>query len=110
MAELVADHLADHDVTRVVASSLERAQETAAPIADAHGLPITTDDRVIEAGNYFEGKTFGVGDGLAAPPAALAAAGQPVPPVVGRALRGDRGADAGGDRRRPRRAPAATRP
>jgi broad specificity phosphatase PhoE len=63
MAETVAAHLADHDVTMVVASSLERAQETAAPIASAHGLSITTDDRVIEAENYFEGKTFGVGDG-----------------------------------------------
>ena len=63
MAETVGAHLADHDVTMVVASSLDRAQETAAPIATAHGLSITTDDRVIEAGNYFEGKTFGVGDG-----------------------------------------------
>jgi len=63
MAELVSAHLLDHDVTTVVASSLVRAQETAAPIASAHGLPITLDDRVIEAENYFEGKTFGVGDG-----------------------------------------------
>ena len=63
MAEAVGSHLADHDVTLVVASALDRAQETAAPIAAAHGLAITTDDRVIEAANYFEGKTFGVGDG-----------------------------------------------
>jgi broad specificity phosphatase PhoE len=63
MAETVGAHLADHDVTRVVASPLDRAQETAAPIASAHGLAITGDDRVIEASNYFEGKTFGVGDG-----------------------------------------------
>jgi broad specificity phosphatase PhoE len=63
MAEMVSAHLADHDVSLVVASSLERAQETAAPIALAHGLSITTDDSVIEAENYFEGKTFGVGDG-----------------------------------------------
>ena len=63
MAETVGLHLGDHDVTAVVASPLERAQETAAPIASAHDLPITTDGRVIEAGNYFEGKTFGVGDG-----------------------------------------------
>jgi broad specificity phosphatase PhoE len=63
MAETVAAHLVDHDVTMVVASSLDRAQETAAPIAAAHGLQVTTDDRVIEADNYFEGKTFGVGDG-----------------------------------------------
>jgi len=63
MAEAVAAHLVDHDVTVVVASSLDRAQETAAPIAAAHGLAIATDDRVIEAANYFEGMTFGVGDG-----------------------------------------------
>jgi broad specificity phosphatase PhoE len=63
MAETVGAHLRDRDVSVVVASSLDRAQETATPIAAAHALSITTDDRVIEAGNYFEGKTFGVGDG-----------------------------------------------
>jgi broad specificity phosphatase PhoE len=63
MAERVCAHLADHDVAMVVASPLERAQETASPIATAHGLSVTTDDRVIEAENYFEGKMFGVGDG-----------------------------------------------
>lgn len=63
MAEMVGAHLGDHDVTVVVASPLERAQETAAPIASAHDLTVTTDERVIEAGNYFEGRTFGVGDG-----------------------------------------------
>ena len=63
MAQMVGDHLASRDLAVVVASSLDRAQETAAPIAAPHGLSITTDDRVIEAGNYFEGKTFGVGDG-----------------------------------------------
>jgi broad specificity phosphatase PhoE len=63
MAETVGFHLGDHDVTVVVASPLDRAQETAAPIASAHGLSIVTDARVIEADNYFEGKTFGVGDG-----------------------------------------------
>ena len=46
-----------------MASPLERAQETAAPIAEPHGLPVEVDVRLIEAGNYFEGKTFGVGDG-----------------------------------------------
>ncbi len=68
MAQMVATHLADHDIVAVVASSLDRAQETAAPIAAAHGVDITTDDRVIEAGNYFEGKTFGVGDGALTKP------------------------------------------
>ena len=59
MARVVADHLADHDVTQVVASSLLRAQETATPVAEAHGLAITTDDRVIEAANDFEGQLVG---------------------------------------------------
>jgi len=63
MAETVGAHLSDHDITVVVASPMERAQETAAPIAAAHLLPIVTDARAVEAANYFEGKTFGVGDG-----------------------------------------------
>ena len=63
MADRVAEHLAQRDITHVVASPLERAQETATPIAKAHGLDIATDGRLIEAANVFEGKTFGVGDG-----------------------------------------------
>jgi broad specificity phosphatase PhoE len=63
MAETVGAHLSDNDVTVVVASPLDRAQETASPIAAAHLLPIITDGRALEAANYFEGKTFGVGDG-----------------------------------------------
>lgn len=51
------------DVVAVIASPLERAQETAAPIAAAFGLEIRTDPRLIEAENHFQGKTFGVGDG-----------------------------------------------
>ncbi|MFI9081301.1 histidine phosphatase family protein [Streptomyces sioyaensis] len=63
MADRVAEHLAERDITHVVASPLERAQETAEPIAGARGLELATDERLIEAGNVFEGKTFGVGDG-----------------------------------------------
>ena len=63
MADVVADHLAGSDLTLVIASPLERAQETAAPIAAGHDLPIMTDVGLIEAGNFFEGKKFGVGDG-----------------------------------------------
>ncbi|QDY78401.1 histidine phosphatase family protein [Streptomyces qinzhouensis] len=63
MADKVADALADRDIRHVVSSPLERAQETADPVAKSHGLAIATDDRLIEAGNVFEGKTFGVGDG-----------------------------------------------
>lgn len=63
MAERVAESLTGRDITHLVASPLERAQETAAPSAKALKLEIHTDPRVIEAGNQFEGKTFGVGDG-----------------------------------------------
>jgi len=63
MADRVAEHLSGRDIAHVVASPLERAQETATPIAKAHGLGLATDERLIEAANIFEGKTFGVGDG-----------------------------------------------
>jgi broad specificity phosphatase PhoE len=63
MARTAAAWFAERDVTYLVASPLERAQQTAAPIASALGLEIATDERLIEAGNSFEGKTFGVGDG-----------------------------------------------
>ncbi|MFC7220321.1 histidine phosphatase family protein [Streptomyces polyrhachis] len=69
MAERVAEHLEGRDITHVVASPLERAQETAAPAAKSHGLDLATDARLIEAGNVFEGKTFGVGDGALRRPA-----------------------------------------
>ena len=63
MARTAAAWFADRDVTHLVASPLERAQQTAQPISEALDLPIATDERLIEAGNSFEGKTFGVGDG-----------------------------------------------
>jgi broad specificity phosphatase PhoE len=69
MADRVAAHLADRDIRYVVASPLERAQETAAPIAAAHGLEVAADPRLIEADNVFQGKTFGVGDGALRRPA-----------------------------------------
>ena len=63
MARDAAEALRGRDVTAVVASSLQRAQETAGPIAGVFELPIHTDDRLLESENHFEGKTFGVGDG-----------------------------------------------
>ena len=57
MARLVAAHLETNDITHVVASPLDRAQETAAPIAADHEVTITTDVRVIESENQFEGRT-----------------------------------------------------
>ncbi len=64
MAQRVADTVGDRDITHIVSSPLERARETAAPLAEARRLEVVTDDRVIESGNVFEGETFGAGDGV----------------------------------------------
>ena len=45
-------------------SPLERAQETAAPLAAARGLTVELDERVIESGNIFEGKPFDLRDSI----------------------------------------------
>lgn len=70
MAERVAERIGDRDITHVVASPLERAQQTAGPLAKVRGVEITTDDRVIESENIFEGKPFSVGDGVIRRPSA----------------------------------------
>jgi broad specificity phosphatase PhoE len=63
MADTAARWFAGRDVTHLVSSPLQRAQQTAAPIAEALSLPVEIDDRLIEAGNAFEGLKVGVGDG-----------------------------------------------
>lgn len=62
-AEAVAAYLSDHDVVHVAASPLERAQQTAEPIAARHGLAVVTDEQLIEASSLFEGTAISVGDG-----------------------------------------------
>ena len=57
MAAAAADFFAGRPVAAVFASPLERAQETAQPVAERLGLTITTDDRLIESGNVLEGKS-----------------------------------------------------
>jgi broad specificity phosphatase PhoE len=64
MASAAADWFLGRDVTHLVSSPLERAQQTAAPIAKALALPVSLDERLIEAGNAFEGLRVGVGDGV----------------------------------------------
>ena len=64
MAQRAAAALASHDITAVIASPMERAQQTAQPIAEAHGLPILTEPLIIEADNVFEGQKVSVGDGV----------------------------------------------
>ena len=62
-AEVVAKAFTDIDLVAVLASPMQRAQETAAPTAAAHDLPVQIEQGLIEAGNDFEGRRVGVGDG-----------------------------------------------
>lgn len=59
MARQTGAWLAERDVVHLVSSPLERAQETIEPLAETLHLPVTIDERVIEAGNDFEGLTVG---------------------------------------------------
>jgi broad specificity phosphatase PhoE len=71
MAVALADWAkAQESIAMLACSPLQRAQETMAPIAERLGLPVVTDDRLIEAENVFEGLKFGVGDGALRRPAA----------------------------------------
>ena len=69
MAKVVANWSKDLDLGAIHASPLQRAQETAAPVAAAHNLQITTDANLIEAANIFEGKKFELGSGVLRHPA-----------------------------------------
>lgn len=69
MAETLGEWSKPLNIGALHVSPLQRAQETAAPIARAHGLEITTDERLIEAGNVFEGKSFELGSGVLKHPA-----------------------------------------
>ena len=70
MAKVLGEWAKPLNIGAVHASPLERAQQTAKPMADAHNLIINTDERLIEAANVFEGKPFGVGDGVLRQPSA----------------------------------------
>lgn len=60
MGQRLAEHFADVPLTHLRCSPLQRARETMAPISARHpALEVVTDDRVIEAANYFEGRNFG---------------------------------------------------
>ena len=70
MAQVLGEWSKSIDLGALHVSPLQRAQETAAPIARAHGIEITTDERLIEAGNIFEGKSFEPGSGILKHPTA----------------------------------------
>jgi broad specificity phosphatase PhoE len=64
MAAAAARWFQGRDITHLVSSPLERARQTAQPIADTLGLSVEIDERLIEAANLFEGKRFAGGQGV----------------------------------------------
>jgi broad specificity phosphatase PhoE len=64
MAKAAAQAVAGRDITLLVASPLERAQQTAEPIAAQFDLPVGVDERLIESANVFEGKPVAGGGGV----------------------------------------------
>jgi broad specificity phosphatase PhoE len=85
MAKAGAESLAGHDVTYLVASPLDRAQQTAEPFAAEFKVPVAVDERLIESANFFEGKRMGVGDGALRDPRNWWVLRDPVTPSWGEA-------------------------
>jgi broad specificity phosphatase PhoE len=83
MAVAAAKFFAERPVVSVFSSPLQRAQETATPVAEQLGLEIITDERLIEPWNHFEGLKFGVGDGSLLRPAHWPALWNPFKPSWG---------------------------
>jgi broad specificity phosphatase PhoE len=63
-AKLAADWFAGHDIGYLASSPMERARQTAEPLAEATGLPVHIDERLTEAANALEGRRVAGGKGL----------------------------------------------
>ncbi|SDI93491.1 Broad specificity phosphatase PhoE [Frankineae bacterium MT45] len=63
-AEMAAKYLAERDIGYLVSSPLERARQTAAPLAAALELPVALDERLIEADNALQGRRVAGGSNL----------------------------------------------
>jgi broad specificity phosphatase PhoE len=87
MADRAAEALSGRDVALVWSSPMERAQETAVPVAAAHDLPIGLDDRLLEATNVFEGQRVSVGDGVLRQPRTWVHLRNPIKPSWGEPYR-----------------------
>ena len=67
-ASLAARFLADKPIGYLVSSPLERARQTAAPLAELTGLSVEVDENLIEAANRLEGRRVAGGKGLFSDP------------------------------------------
>ena len=87
MADRVAERIGDRDITHIVSSPLERAQETAAPLAKVRGVVPVLDERVIESSNVFEGRPFALSRSLVRRPSVWRHLGNPRKPSWGEPYR-----------------------
>ena len=86
MAERLGEFFADANLVHLVSSPLQRALETMAPIAAKHPeLEVHLDERVIEAANVFEGKSFGKRNEILFRPSSWWAMRNPLRPSWGEA-------------------------
>jgi broad specificity phosphatase PhoE len=67
-AQAAADWLAQRNIGYLVSSPLERARQTAQPLAATTGLDIEVDERLIEADNHLQGRNVAGGKGLFSDP------------------------------------------
>ena len=84
-ASRVAGFLGDRDVAAVISSPLQRARQTAAPVAGAHGLDVGIDPRLIESSNVFEGGVVEPGPAILRHPRVWRHMGNPFRPSWGEA-------------------------
>jgi broad specificity phosphatase PhoE len=83
MADRAAAALAGRDIAAVISSPMERAQQTASPLAAVHDLPILVNPDLIEADNIFEGQRVSVGDGVLRQPKTWRHLWNPIKPSWG---------------------------
>lgn len=86
-AAAAADLLKEYDVRRIVASPLERAVQSAEPIALATGVGIETSDRLLEASSRLEGGPYQMNLAIFAKPAAWPYLVNPLRPSWGEPYR-----------------------
>lgn len=87
MADRVAERIGEQDITVIRSSPLERAQQTAAPLAALRGVAVGVDERLIESENYFAGKPFKVRSSLLSNPGAWLHLWNPLRPSWGEPYR-----------------------
>lgn len=83
MAKRASIALENNDIAAVISSPLERAQQTASPVAKVHNIDIQLDENLIEAENVFEGQRVSVGDGVLRQPQAWKHLYNPIKPSWG---------------------------